>query len=293
MGVRPAVLFVGPIRTGTTWIYEFLRNHPGVCLPGGAKEIFFFDRNYDKGRRWYDAHFRRCSREFRCIEMAPTLFSRSEAPERVRAVLGDPLIVVGLRHPVERAISHYAHYLRYGIVQAVPAAAMRNRPEIVEASRYSQYLPLWQQRFSAVHLIDYTVLQADPLAYGALVTDVAEIPPTPVPKALAERRVNGGIDHPGGSVAGWVTRGADLLRRRRLYPIVEAAKRLGLKSLIYGVEDRRTDDTRDSRSANGAHRAAEKVLLNQLLAEEVDFYSRLTQGPDRRAPDTETPPFRE
>jgi Sulfotransferase domain len=49
--------FIGPGRTGTTYLYNSLSNCPNVLCPI-IKEPFFFDSNYHKGIDWYDSLYR-------------------------------------------------------------------------------------------------------------------------------------------------------------------------------------------------------------------------------------------
>ncbi|HAD96803.1 MAG TPA: sulfotransferase, partial [Cryomorphaceae bacterium] len=44
----PDFIHIGPGRTGTTYIFKMLGQHPGINLPN-EKEINFFNRNYSKG----------------------------------------------------------------------------------------------------------------------------------------------------------------------------------------------------------------------------------------------------
>ncbi len=41
-------IIIGPQKAGTTWIYEYLKTLPGVCVPVKVKETFFFDKYYHK-----------------------------------------------------------------------------------------------------------------------------------------------------------------------------------------------------------------------------------------------------
>ena len=41
----PALFVIGPQRTGTSWIYEYLASEPGVYLDRSRKENYFFDRS--------------------------------------------------------------------------------------------------------------------------------------------------------------------------------------------------------------------------------------------------------
>ena len=77
-------LAVGPGRSGTTWLHEALRHHPGLCLPMNVKETMFFDRHHDKGLSWYADHFRHCKPGQLCGEVGPTYFHVPDAPERIK-----------------------------------------------------------------------------------------------------------------------------------------------------------------------------------------------------------------
>ena len=44
----PFCLFMGPQRSGTSWLYRYLMDRGDVCLPSGVKEVFFFDLNKGK-----------------------------------------------------------------------------------------------------------------------------------------------------------------------------------------------------------------------------------------------------
>jgi len=53
----PTFVFIGPGRSGSTWMYELLRSHPDVCLGRGTKETLFFEKHYDRGVDWYESFF--------------------------------------------------------------------------------------------------------------------------------------------------------------------------------------------------------------------------------------------
>jgi hypothetical protein len=81
--------------------------------PSTTKEVHYFDRHYDRGERWYRAHFplrvdRRLS-----MEATPYLMFHPLAPGRVAADLPPTSrFIVVLREPGQRAVSHYWHSVR-------------------------------------------------------------------------------------------------------------------------------------------------------------------------------------
>ena len=56
----PNFLHIGPSKSGSTWLHEVLIGHPEVYL-SQAKDLYFFNRYYDRGPGWYRAQFRSAS----------------------------------------------------------------------------------------------------------------------------------------------------------------------------------------------------------------------------------------
>jgi hypothetical protein len=135
----PRFIAVGPRRTATTWLYTVLAGQVG--LPRGVKETQFFDRHYDKGLRWYAAHFKHCTPGLTIGEIAPTYFSSSEARQRIRSTLPDCKIVCTLRDPVERLYSLYRLMRQYGWTRLPFESALKDHPEMMDSSRYSSFRP--------------------------------------------------------------------------------------------------------------------------------------------------------
>lgn len=140
-------LCIGPQRTGTSWLDCMLRQHPEILLPRHVKETFFWDKRYERGIKWYRRHFPKDTSGRRLGEIAPTLFSVDSARIRLQQSVPDCRILVCLRHPVQRAISHYRHELALGLQRGNLQEAAHKDPRIIEASRYSLYLPKWRKDF--------------------------------------------------------------------------------------------------------------------------------------------------
>ncbi len=49
-------LGIGAQKSGTTWLYEMLRQHEAILFPAG-KEVHFWDANLGKGFEWYKSLF--------------------------------------------------------------------------------------------------------------------------------------------------------------------------------------------------------------------------------------------
>jgi hypothetical protein len=110
----PHFVILGTQRGGTTSLYRWLATHPDVA-PALKKEVHYFDGHYDKGLRWYRAHFPLRHRGRISGESCPYLLFHPLAPERVaRDLPTETRFIVLLREPAERAVSQYWHWRQQG-----------------------------------------------------------------------------------------------------------------------------------------------------------------------------------
>lgn len=97
-------LGIGAQKSGTTWLYEMLRLHPGISFPAG-KEVHFWDAQRARGLEWYRSLFPDGSGT-KQGEITPAYAMLS--PETIREVrdLNPGLRIVYLiRNPIDRAWS--------------------------------------------------------------------------------------------------------------------------------------------------------------------------------------------
>ena len=52
----PNFLIIGVQKAATSWLAACLQEHPDVFM-SKEKEVHFFDKHFDKGQLWYEAHF--------------------------------------------------------------------------------------------------------------------------------------------------------------------------------------------------------------------------------------------
>ena len=106
--MRPNFLCAGAAKSGTTWLYRCLRQHPHVYLPI-TKELHFFsyDENFVKGNDWYQQFFEGADAKHAVGEFSPSYLASEKAAERIYAYEPKMRLVFLLRNPIERAYSHY------------------------------------------------------------------------------------------------------------------------------------------------------------------------------------------
>lgn len=122
--LEPHYLIIGAQRSGTTSLYRYLIQHPGVGPVLLEKGVHFFDVNYEKGLAWYRSHFpsvvyrrwvrSRYGMELLAGEASPYYLFHPLAPDRVAGDLPGAKLIVMLRDPVRRAYSQYRHEVDRG-----------------------------------------------------------------------------------------------------------------------------------------------------------------------------------
>lgn len=105
-------LVIGGMKCGTTALWHYLRQHPGIYLP--RKNIDFFnDELWPKGEDWYATFFPENEIGGRVVGEMSTEYAkfpqRSGAPARIAGLMPDVRLIYIVRHPVRRMISHYIH----------------------------------------------------------------------------------------------------------------------------------------------------------------------------------------
>jgi len=150
--ILPNFMCIGAAKSGTTSLYDILRQHSDVYIPD-FKEPHFFDvpDNYIKGVEWYSkAYYKRVKNE-KCIgDFTPTYFFDKEAPKRIYSDLGrDVKFIIILRNPVDRAYSQYLHMKRDRFELLSFKEALSYESEMLnEANKKQDYLS--KIRFSYV-----------------------------------------------------------------------------------------------------------------------------------------------
>jgi hypothetical protein len=122
--VLPDFVIVGAQKAGTTSLYAYLAALPDV-LPAASKEVHFFDTcTWSAGPTAYRANFpfkahlwlasRLRRRRVITGEATPYYLYHPVVAERLAATAPHAKIVILLRDPVERTLSHYWHEVRGG-----------------------------------------------------------------------------------------------------------------------------------------------------------------------------------
>jgi len=155
---EPSFLFIGPDKTGSTWICDMLAQHPQVFV-SPAKDIYFFDRYYGRGLAWYRRHFAQAGQARAVGEFSHDYIFSQDACTRIARDLPSVRLISFLRNPVDRAFSEYLFIRKHGLLSAQQdlRAASAAFPSILEGGRYGQHLGMYVRQFGreALFLRDF------------------------------------------------------------------------------------------------------------------------------------------
>lgn len=155
MSNSPNFIFVGPGRSGTTFIYHYLKNHPEVCLAKDVKEINYFNDLYDKKDRiWYLNFFRERKEGQITGEISNMYFYDAKVAGRIKETFPEVKIYTVLRNPYERIISSYLYRLSVGEIFDVGFdEALIKYPDLIDQNRYSTLLEEYFHHFSPDQIV--------------------------------------------------------------------------------------------------------------------------------------------
>ncbi len=152
----PDFIIPGAQKAGTSSLFAYLSQHPEV-VPPVTKEAHYFDLKYDRGEAWYRSYFPLVEslKDGALItgEASPYYLFHPHCPERIRETVPAVKLIVLLRNPIDRAISHYFHEVRLkfeslSMEEAFAAEEERIGPDIEKMEEDPTYAGFAHQHFS-------------------------------------------------------------------------------------------------------------------------------------------------
>ncbi len=140
--VFPEVVIIGAQKAGTTSLFRYLGLHPQL-VPSFKKEVHYFDGgnkgetdNFAKGEAWYRSHFplsKNLGEHQKAFEASPLYLFHPMVAERIYNRAPDTKLIVILRNPTDRAISHYYHEVKMGTETLPLMQALQSEEQRLES----------------------------------------------------------------------------------------------------------------------------------------------------------------
>lgn len=235
--VLPTFLGIGVQRAGTTWLHTLLSGHPDVYMPTRRKEIRFFEKYHERGLAWYSTFF--CPPEeaerYRAIGEISTQYYDSEGcAERIYRALPDSKLIIMLRHPVNRAYSHYGFVVQRRNYRGSFKDFLADHPKSLEKGFYSRYLKEYLRYFdrSQILALLFEDVFTDVSKTKKTIADFLNIDVDKFPSSPANGKVNASTVPDHQSLYGFIVKTGRQLRRWNLEPFVDFVMRLGIQGAL-------------------------------------------------------------
>lgn len=159
---------IGAQKSGTSWAYACLYEHPEICAP--IKEIHFFSRpRFEQGMEWYESHFKKCNTDAITGEFSTSYLYSEDAPERIKKMYPNVKLIAILRNPVDRAYSQYRNTIKAGHIDPKVSFETYSRSEesVQKQGLYSEQLQRYLKLFprEQMLILIYEDIKKDPIAF--------------------------------------------------------------------------------------------------------------------------------
>ena len=163
--VLPQALIVGVMKSGTETLATFLAIHPEIAMQMEIPTMLFFNTHYAKGYDWYKNQMPCSSEGQLTMEKSPQYFQAARVPERIRSMNSSIKLIVIVREPIQRSISHYAHVVEkkpsrylYSFEKTITnnRGGIDRKHKTVIRSLYSIQLKRWLKYFKMeqIHIVN-------------------------------------------------------------------------------------------------------------------------------------------
>jgi hypothetical protein len=186
----PDFVIFGAQKSGTTWWFRLIEQHPGVVQPKNQRpELHFFDRLWgdwpdEAAIASYHRYFPRPEGSL-IGEKTPEYLSCPWAPPMVAASAPDARAIVLLRDPLERYVSGLSHQDRGGLISEVDGDGrlfgdrLRVVTDAIARGQYATQLEWLMEAFPSDRLLvlQYEHCAADPASQLARTYEFLGLPP--------------------------------------------------------------------------------------------------------------------
>lgn len=163
------LFLVGSPKCATTSLANLLHLSDDVFVPR-IKEVNYFNKHnsyYNAIKTKSEEKYHELYRNSRCnywLDASVSYFIDSSAIDRIYTYNRDAIIIICVRHPLDRALSHYNMDKRMGLVKESFESAIQNEQyysQYIENSRYEIHIRKWQEKFENVYILNSLNFEKD------------------------------------------------------------------------------------------------------------------------------------
>ncbi|HVH99842.1 MAG TPA: sulfotransferase domain-containing protein [Enhygromyxa sp.] len=241
MTIKPTFVGIGGMKCASTWVSECLRQHPEVLHSTPKETAYFMTRS---GLADYQRFFESGGRSYNAIgEFTPTYLPNAAIiSRRIFETLGRVQILVILRNPCKRYISHYKWAI--GRREELPLRSFSSlnprtfelvnsiEPRMLEFGHYRADLQTYADCFGRenLHVMLYEDVRRDALKVVRELFEFLGVDPSFVPPSLDEKVREGYV--PKYPALEWAKNKGYFLVKANLPGAIDPLKRLGLEKLL-------------------------------------------------------------
>jgi hypothetical protein len=219
----PNTFVIGAAKSGTTSLYDCLRQHPDVFMSPVKEPCYFAyaenppemagpgdeEANRESGAVYtldeYQALFARATTEFIVGEASPVYLYDEDAPRRLHEQCPDASLIAVLRNPIVRAHSHYLQLVQSGREPLEDFEAVLDAEDERVAAGWewswhyrrmgfygeqlARYLEVYDRE--QLHVYRFEELTADPVGFAQTVYRALGVDPSFEPDTGIRRRATG------------------------------------------------------------------------------------------------------
>jgi len=237
---KPNFIYCGFPKSGSTWLYKILKNHKEVYVPE-VKEIFYFDRYFNKGYNWYNNFYSKLNKEHKiAIDISHDYVFDKQVPRRIYNTLGEDLkIGFILRNPFDYSYSQYLYLKKYGFTDSNFLDTVKKYDYITRTSNYADYLSEYFKYFNTdvIKIWYFNELLEDPCAFAKKIFADLDLSDVDYDYSLVAKKYNKAKAAKYKHLSKFIKFGAQTSRNLGLYKLITFLKDTEILHFLYKEAD--------------------------------------------------------
>lgn len=232
MESKVGLFCVGAQKSGTTALYETLRDTAEFSCSVSRKELDYFSINYSRGFDWYHSWYDADGEGVK-IDISPSYLASPITPGRILDYNPDARVLFLVRSPILRLLSAYQHYVRVTGRRLSMSSYLSRSPFSLLDGGYADSIKRYRFIFGekSVFVVPFEDLVADTREALREVCESVRVSPISVPSTLT--KANAGFLPASPRTYAAARRFGGLLRSMRADALVEYVKKKKIDRLLF------------------------------------------------------------